>query len=311
METMLRTIARELLEKGEVRAVIGFRQGSLPHMTEPFMARTPDQADQLVFNANCRMNLASYLTPTLMNSDLMTSAPKGPDPKGSNQDRPGKIAVTAKGCDSRNIVTQIQENRFSRDQVYIIGLPCTGMTDRTAAAAGLSGEDHLQSNCRTCISRNPVMSDVMAGDPVPEPSDTQDRFADVERIEAMAPDERAAFFNDLVSSCTRCYACRNACPLCYCPTCFVDESNPQWVGKTVDPTDVMAYHIIRAFHDAGRCTDCGACEAACPMDIRMRLFTRKTIQDALGAYGWETGMDPALRPPLDRFDTRDREDFIR
>lgn len=323
----LRAIARSLLENGQVDAVVGFRQGSLAHLTEPFMAVTPDQTDQLVFNSACRMNLAVYLSPKLFQPGRFTP------------DRPGKevrVAVTAKGCDSRNMVTQIQENRYQRDQVHIIGLPCTGMADKVkllaAAPDGIdtvteqgdklilsrNGQDTvvsksevLQSNCRTCISRNPVIWDEMAEEPVPQPDPGEERFSDVARIEAMTPADKADYFNTLVSGCTRCYACRNACPLCYCPVCFVDESRPQWVGKTVAPGDVMAYHLVRAFHDAGRCTDCGACEAACPMDIPIRAFTRKTIKDAKEAFGWETGMDPELRPPLDCFDLGDPEDFIR
>ncbi|WDP91957.1 MAG: 4Fe-4S dicluster domain-containing protein [Desulfobacter sp.] len=291
MEMKIKRIAKDLLAKGKVDAIIGYRQGSLAHMTEPFLARTAQDAEQLVFNTNCRMNLAVYLTPELFKTHK-------------------KVAVTAKGCDSRNMVTQIQENRYSRDQVYIIGLPCTGMADKTKAAAGLTGEDTLQDNCRTCISRNPVISDIMAGKPVAELSLDESRFEDVAALEAMTPEAKEIHFKEMLSACTRCYACRNACPLCYCPTCFVDESRPQWVGKTVAPTDVMTYHLVRAFHDAGRCTDCGACEAACPMDIPVRTFTRKTIKDAKTAYGWETGMDLSLRPPLDRFDLKDPEDFI-
>jgi ferredoxin len=112
----------------------------------------------------------------------------------------------------------------------------------------------------------------------------------IENIEALRVEEKQNFFDALLSGCTRCYACRNACPLCYCPTCFVDGSRPQWVGKTTDPTDIKTWHLLRAFHDAGRCTDCGACEAACPMDIKIRVFTRKTIKECVEKYGWETGL---------------------
>jgi formate dehydrogenase subunit beta len=287
-EKEIRKIAARLLEEGKVDAVIGYRQGSLPHITQAVMARTPDQAAELVFNRHCRLNLAAYLTPERLGK--------------------GRVAVVAKGCDSRNMVIQIQENRYPREDIYVIGVPCTGMLDKTALATG-----ELQSNCTTCISRNPVIHDEMAAAAVPELETNPEggRFADVEEIEAMPPREKAAFFAELISACTRCYACRNACPLCYCPTCFVDGARPQWVGKTIDPTDVMTYHLVRAFHDAGRCTDCGACEAACPMGIPVRRFTRKTIRDTVAAFGCESGMDLNLRPPLDRFELKDPEDFIR
>ncbi|WP_022669046.1 4Fe-4S binding protein [Desulfospira joergensenii] len=314
----IRKIAVRLLEEKKVDGVIGFRRGSLVYMTEPFMARTRAQAEELVFNSHCRMNLAAYLTPDRFKGEA------------------GKLAVLAKGCDSRNIVTQILENRFTRDQVHVIGLPCKGMVDKTRLLAAskshildideedeslfltlehgnkrLSKADLLQSNCSTCISRNPVLFDELAGEKVEELDLGEERFADVAKVEAMDIEVRKAYFSDLLSTCTRCYACRNACPLCYCPTCFVDEARPQWVGKSCDSTDVMTYHLVRAFHDAGRCTDCGACEAACPMDISMRLFTRKTIRDCKEAYDWEAGMDQSLRPALDLFELTDKNDFIR
>ncbi|SDU35330.1 4Fe-4S binding protein [Desulfobacula phenolica] len=309
----IRTLAKQLLEEKTVDSVIGFQQASLAHMTRPFMAKTIEDAQELVFNCNCRMNLTNYL------SGLKN-----------------KVGIVVKGCDSRNLVTQLIENRINRDQVYIIGVPCTGLADKTKllnTAKGLDivsveddddtiviktdncsmsieKEEILQDNCRTCIRHNPVIHDVLAGPAVPE-SEIQDRFKDVEKIEALNPDDKKAFFTDLLDTCIRCYACRDACPLCYCPTCFVDESRPQWVGKTTDPVDTRTYHLVRAFHDAGRCTDCGACEAACPMNIPIRVFTRKTIKDCVQYFGVEAGMDETLRPALDKFSLEDPQPFIR
>lgn len=138
-----------------------------------------------------------------------------------------------------------------------------------------------------------------------------DRYADVRELEAMPAEEKWAYFDDLLKACIRCYACRNACPLCYCPTCFVDESKPQWVGKSQDPIDIRTFHFLRAFHCAGRCTDCGACQRACPVGINMRVFTKKLEKDCLELYGWEAGMDPESRPPLDFYRAEDPEDFIK
>jgi len=308
----IKEISKKILSDGKVDTVFGFRKGSLGYMSEPFMAKTAQAADKLVFDCNCRMNLVNYVT-----------------------NRTGKIGIVVKGCDSRNLVTHIVENKIKRDQLYIIGVPCTGLADKDAlleAAEGeidsveddgetvtvkgegfekkLSKKDILQSNCRTCIKRNPVIYDELVGEEVPE-LEIENRFEDVEKVETMSSDERWDFFNDLLSECTRCYACRNACPLCYCPTCFVDESRPQWVGKGDNETDVMTYHYLRAFHDAGRCTDCGACEAACPMGIKMRYFTRKTIKDCVEKYGFETGMDLEQRPALDQYKVNDPDEFIK
>jgi ferredoxin len=127
----------------------------------------------------------------------------------------------------------------------------------------------------------------------------------------MTPEQRWKYFEDLIAPCVRCYACRNACPLCYCPTCFVDESRPQWVGKGQEPSDVRTFHFLRAFHCAGRCTDCGSCERSCPVGINMRMFTKKLEKDAFDLFGWEAGLTLDVRPPLDVYRPGDPNDFIK
>jgi formate dehydrogenase subunit beta len=308
----IREIAKRLLQEGKVDMVIGFRKGTLPMMNEPCFAKSPEQIKNLVWDSNCGINLANYLT-----------------------GRQEKIGVVAKGCDSRNIVTHIIENKIKRDQLLIIGVPCKGMIDRRKIASMFGKEikevveekdkiivrgsdfekifkkaEVLQENCAICIHRNPVVYDELAGDLVEEQKDV-DRYEDVRRIEAMPAEEKWDYFDNLVSDCIRCYACRNACPLCYCPTCFVDESRPQWVGKSIDPTDIRTFHFLRAYHCAGRCTDCGACERACPMGIKVRTFTKKLEKDCFELYGWEAGMSLDERPPLDTYRPDDPGSFIK
>jgi len=129
--------------------------------------------------------------------------------------------------------------------------------------------------------------------------------------EKLAADERWAEFWDTIKDCIRCYACRDACPLCYCHVCFVDEAMPQWCGKTQDEADVATFHLLRAFHCAGRCTDCGACEAACPQGIKMRRLTSKIEKDIRGLYGYQPGMSLDEQPPLVVYRPNDPQDFIR
>ena len=103
----IREISARLLKECKVDVVIGFRQGTLPMMNEPYFARTPQDLQNLVWDSNCGINLANYLT-----------------------NRTEKIGIIAKGCDSRNIVTHIIENKIKREQLVIIGVPCKGMIDK-------------------------------------------------------------------------------------------------------------------------------------------------------------------------------------
>jgi formate dehydrogenase subunit beta len=309
----IREIAKKALEEKTVDLIIGLKRGSIPMMTEPVLIRDAEKTNQLYWDSFCFINLANYL------------------PK-----RGGKIGIIAKGCDSRNIAVHIVENQIKREQLYIIGVPCEGMVDRGKIRSLLGAEelrevteadgdiivkgegseytlkkgDHLQDNCIRCMHRNPVIYDALAGDLVEERNEP-DPYDDVKAIEAMGSEERWEIFSNLIRDCTRCYACRDACPLCYCPTCFVDESDPQWVGKTIDPTDTMTFHILRAYHCAGRCTDCGACEQACPVDIKVRSFTRKLNKDVLDLYECEAGLSIEERPPLDTYRPDDYGEFIR
>jgi formate dehydrogenase (coenzyme F420) beta subunit len=309
----IRQAAKRLLAENKVDVVIGFRKGTVALMNEPVLVKSAEQASQLYWDGNCGVNLANYL-------------PKRPD----------RIAIIAKGCDSRNIVVHLLENQIKREQLCILGAPCHGMLDRRRILADLKGKEplqveeangrviiagrgfeeildraaYLQENCSICIHRNPVIYDELVGDLVQEQQDV-DRFADVRQVEAMIPAERWQYFEELIAPCIRCYACRNACPLCYCPTCFVDEARPQWVGKSIDRTDTRTFHFLRAYHVAGRCTDCGACERACPVGIKVRQFTKKMEKEIKELYGYEVGLNTDVRPPLDTYQPDDPEPFFK
>jgi formate dehydrogenase subunit beta len=60
---------------------------------------------------------------------------------GQLSDQPQrKIGIVAKGCDSRNIVTHIIENKIKREQLVVIGVPCKGMIDKRKVTAMAGGE---------------------------------------------------------------------------------------------------------------------------------------------------------------------------
>ncbi len=102
----LRSEARVLLEQGRVGRIIGYEAGSLKFTTTPLITTDPADTDRLVVNPFIRNNLSVFLSET-----------------------EGKVGIVAKGCDSRSIVSLIQDNQVARENVVIIGVPCSGLVD--------------------------------------------------------------------------------------------------------------------------------------------------------------------------------------
>jgi formate dehydrogenase subunit beta len=311
LSNQIREAARKLLQQNEAELVIGFEQGTLPLHNTPCFIREQEEVGRLIWDSFCDNNLAKYLVK-----------------------RQEKVAIIAKGCDVRAIVELIKEKQLSREQVIIIGIPCQGMVDRRRIETELGGEEilrieekddnlilkgdgfskvlnrgeYLYPSCKACTHRNPVVYDILIGDMVEEKA--TDQYPDVAEFEANSPEERWQYISDEVDKCIRCYACRNACPLCYCQECFVDNTHPQWIGKTTDTSDTIIFHIMRAFHLAGRCVECGACERACPMGIDIRKFNRKLASDVKGLFDYEAGISLDQLAPLATFRPDDPEGFM-
>ncbi|MGQ9493328.1 MAG: 4Fe-4S dicluster domain-containing protein [Anaerolineae bacterium] len=308
----IRREARKLLDAGKVDVVIGFTQGTLPLRAAPFFARKTAEVERLVWNSFCENNLARYL-------------------RGLRNKR---VAIVAKGCDTRSIVALITEHQVERDRIYIIGVPCQGMVDRRIMARRAPGEilaareenqeifiegddfslrlprsEVLYRSCAVCTHPNPVLYDVLVAEPVAVWTD--DPYAYVRAIEEKSPSERAAYFVSEAQRCIRCYACRQACPMCYCEECFVDHATPRWIESGVTPAGLQGWQIGRAYHLTGRCVDCGACERACPMEIDLVYLNGKLNKDVRELYGFETGLVVGELPPLAVFRPDEGPDFSR
>lgn len=307
----MRQAARRLLEENTVNLVIGYAWGTLPLRTAPFFARTPAEADRLVYNSLCENNLVKYLL------------------RYSKE----KLGLVVKGCDARSLVVLLRENQVQRDRVHIIGVPCTGVIDRrkvmelvdgqevTGAEVTVEGivvrgegfekdiktDEVLCVSCRGCKYGTPVLYDTLVGEEVRA---REENFGDIRAFEALPPSEREAYFAQEMAKCIRCYACRNVCPLCYCTECFVDSSRPQWLSRRPATADNFFFHLGRAYHLAGRCVDCGACARACPVGVDLMKLNRKLIKDAKDLFGYEAGLDPGQPSLLSTFDPNDPERFI-
>lgn len=271
----LRERAKELLASKAVKVFLGYKRSSQPGISTPLCITAPEDAEHLIFDASCRQNLTNYLIKL----------------KGL-----GKIGVVARGCDSRSIVILLQEKQIEREGLYILGIGCEGVIE--------NGEKSI--SCRSCLYPNPVIYDEMLGEKVqPSPEVVEDNF------DNLSPDKRWQILSEDIARCMRCYACRQVCPNCYCPVCFVDASMPQLLGKTHNLSDNMVFHIGRALHMAGRCVECGACHRACPMGIDLMRFNRKVARIVKERFGAVAGVDLNQPPALTQYQPADPQEFIK
>ena len=306
--------AIELLENGTVDRVLGWSAGEFVYDVTPAVFESADEVRaNFLYNDFCGANLSKY---------LVKECRKG-----------GKILVFLKPCDTYSFNQLLAEHRIDRDKVYVIGIECYGKADADKLKAlgfkGITGivmKDGVYTvetvygnkeikafeatadRCLSCKSKKHVVYDELIGDEGEVVSDC-DRFDTVEKLEAMTPEERFAFWRGELSRCIRCNACRNVCPACTCEQCVFDNPNSGIAQKAAaDTFEENMYHIIRAFHVAGRCTDCGECSRVCPQHIPLHLLNRKFIKDINEFYGaYQAGEDPAAKPPLGTYRKEDRE----
>ena len=161
--------------------------------------------------------------------------------------------------------------------------------------------------CVNCKSKAHVAYDELLGEEgeIIE----SNRFDEVEKLEKMTADERFEFWQNELSKCIRCNACRDACPACTCEKCVFDNPKSGVENKApVNSFEEKLFHIIRAYHVAGRCTDCGECSRVCPQNIPLHLLNRKFIKDINEFYGdYQAGETIGSRAPLVDYKLNDIE----
>ena len=276
IQDSIRVRARELLSLGEVSCVVGHEQTTKGRVRPTFVYDEAD-ADRMVWNGSCHHNLVVYL------GDLAKA--------GRRQDAPARVAVVARPCDVRALNVLIHEGQFAREQVFVIGVACPGMLDGVGA---------VQEHCQRCKERVPIFYDALVGTP-PQLEDENATWADVAELEALNAGERLEFWAREFDRCIRCYACRQACPGCYCFECLVEQTDPAWVSIAHRVPEKAFFHIMRAYHLAGRCVECHACDEACPMHIPLSLLNRKIAKEVEALFDYVAGGDPETPPPLATF----------
>ena len=337
MEKQLQDIAKTLIVHKAIDLLIGYEQGSVPLTSRPFFikvkgAEAPETlVEKLVWNSFCSNNLAVFLPKYFEGNPLAKK--RLPKPK---------IGLVVKGCDLRSVVALIKEKQAFRDHLVLIGVPCQGMIDTRKVEAAIraqtpcwqdteiqdyqeqdgllslttrSGKTYtfnkaevLQAACLDCRYPLPEGTDFLVEGTAKQPGDGG--YQNIQEFETKTPLERWEYFQQEMTKCIRCTACRQACPTCWCKECFADQMDLKWIGVSTNIADAMIFHLIRIFHQAGRCVECDACYRACPMGVDLRTFTKKIGKDVEELFGFFPNFNLETIPPISTFKETDSESFI-
>ena len=333
--------AKKILEEGKVKYIIGYAKSSNALMAAPTFVKKPEDIDKLIWDPTCFQNLVKFL----LDEKRRKAREKEPDIR--------PVGIFVKGCDSRAINVLLQEKFITREDVYIMGISCEdlGVLDEKKIFKKLKGEEPekiefdqrknivisykektikiplkeiLAERCLECTASFPVISDVFWGDR--NNRSPKEPFKSLEQIESLSQEKKWDFWQQQLSKCIRCYACRSVCPMCYCDECVVDSINLavtaattseekaqkiKWIEKSPESSENFGYHLVRAMHLAGRCIDCSECERVCPVDIPLRFLNKKLEKVAKELFDYKAGLDPEQPSLVSSFKDEDPEDFIR
>jgi len=267
----VRSRARDLLASGQAHAVLGWSATGKVRRPQPALF-AEEELEHLVLEVQAGVNLAVYLT----RPEVRRRFP---------------VAVVARPGDMRSMIVLIQEGQLREEEVKVIPLD--------VEAPQLLPGDRLTELLPWLREHYPARD---FSDDLLEP---------VREVEALPLPERWEYWKEEFARCLRCYACREACPLCYCERCIADEGHPQWLEPSAHQRGNLAWNIIRADHLAGRCTLCGACESACPVDIPLMTLNRGLALRVWEEFGYAAGLDPDATPLLSTWHADDSNELFR
>lgn len=275
--------ALELLADGTVSRVLGWEKGETQADWTPALFESAEEMKDFVYGEYAGANLSKYCLKL--------------------KRLEGRTLVVLKPCDTLSFHQLTKEHRVDREKFYIIGAGCKGMKDEAGTLL----------KCNACKGKEFVVYDEIIDDEESrKPSAVMDRMDGVSDLEKMTAQQRYDFWRGELSRCIRCNACRNVCPACTCEKCVFDNPASGAASKApVTDFEENMFHIIRAYHVAGRCTDCGECSRVCPQHIPLHLLNRKFIKDMNELYGdYQAGEGDDERTPMTSYTKEDAEPGI-
>jgi len=195
-----------------------------------------------------------------------------------------KIGIAASYYALKNITLLFDEHQLKEENLRVLALSEKGETKWLQSAEEI--KQYLKDM------------------PVPAKPDEEEL---ARKIDAMTLAERWEFWTEELSRCFKCYACRAACPMCYCTTCIVEINRPQWIQPWASALSNMEWQINRVMHMTGRCSDCSACGAACPVEIPIHILSHKMEEWVKQNFGES---DEEKGNVLSTFKPDDKENFI-
>jgi|SRR5271157_544610 len=185
-----------------------------------------------------------------------------------------RFGVMVRGCDERGLNELFKWNQLSRDRVVPVGIACS------------------PALAEACECYKPYPTEWVVG----EKTEGIIRSKRLENNEKLNQDERLQYWMEQFNKCIKCYGCRDACPMCFCKVCSIQDRNFILTGKL--PPENPTFHLSRAIHMVGRCIDCGLCEEACPSDIPVRTLYKKVGKIVEDLFDYKTGDEPEEKSPL-------------
>lgn len=293
-----------LAELPSLDVVIGWEQGYDALHATPLFIRKPEDVARLMIGPLCANNLATFL------------------PRMKEK----KVGVVVKGCDSRAVIELLQEKLIDKENLIVFGLTCDGVVSlskiqkrignigrvRSAQMDGdafvvRTGETEHRlplseiriNKCENCRFPNALIFDHFIGSPEDRDDAVRPIHQSIDEFDSLSLEERFAFWKKEMSRCIRCYACRNACPMCVCRDhCIATTREPHWLSQENTTSENWMFQMIHVMHLTGRCVICGECERACPMNIPLMLLRRKMNKEVRNVFNYDAGLDPHGTPPL-------------